>query len=486
MRLRDLLNSISDAHWDQRFAGLSVSGISCDSREDQPGLFVAVSGAKFNGADFIRDAIDRGAIAVALAAKPRGFRIPDDIAVIETPDPKRFLRQVTERFYGNPSSLLKTVGITGTNGKTTITYLLESIIRADRKQCAVIGTVNYRIGDQVVQSKNTTPGYLENQRALWQLTLMDVPFCVMEVSSHALEQGRVDGIGFAAAVFTNLTQDHLDFHEDMEQYFQAKALLFKGLSAGAAAVINTDDEYGRRMKALSRGPVTTYGIDAQAQVMARNIRYDLEGSTFDIVLGEDTLPVRTKLIGKHNVYNILAAAACAQALGFSPVIIRKGIEAVKHVPGRLEPVGGAQGFSVFIDYAHTEDGLVNVLKSLREVGKGRIIVVFGCGGDRDRDKRPKMGRAVCGLADHAIVTSDNPRSEDPQAIINAITAGFTKNNFEVCPDRQEAIGRALGAARGGDIVLLAGKGHEDYQILKDKTIPFNEREIVEKFLSVHR
>jgi len=310
--------------------------------------------------------------------------------------------------------------------------------------------------------------------------------CVMEVSSHALEQGRADGIDFAAAVFPHLTQDHLDYHRDMERYFQAKALLFTRLSDKAFAIINTDGQYGRRLTALGCGKAVSYGIDAPAQVSARNIEYHLNGTRFEIVFPKEILTVRTRLFGNHNVYNILAAAACAHALGFSLPVIAKGIEALTHVPGRLELVEGERDFFVFIDYAHTEDGLFNVLKSLKAVSRGRIIVVFGCGGDRDRDKRPKMGRVVCELADHAVITSDNPRSEDPQAIIDQVAAGFTKKNFQVCVDRCSAIGLALKSARSGDIVLLAGKGHEDYQVLKDGLVPFNEREIVKGFLSVQR
>ncbi|MBI4309093.1 MAG: UDP-N-acetylmuramoyl-L-alanyl-D-glutamate--2,6-diaminopimelate ligase [Candidatus Omnitrophica bacterium] len=489
MRLGDLLRSISNVRWDKRYGDCPVGMLSCDSREEQPdGLFVALSGPAFNGTDFIKDAIARGAAMVAKTGGGRevgDYRIADKIALIDVQDPKVFLRQAALLFYGRPSSKAQTIGITGTNGKTTVTYVLESIIHAAQKTCGVIGTINHRIGGHVLPSKNTTPGFLENQRYLAQLADLKAQFCVMEVSSHALDQSRVDGIDFAAGIFTNLTQDHLDYHKTMDNYFQAKSLLFTGLSHAAAAIINSDDDHGRRLTALSRGRIMTYGIDSSAQVRAQNIQYSLNGTRFDMVFPGGVAPVHTRLIGRHNVYNILAGAACAYSLGLSWPFIAQGIKTLKQVPGRLEPVQGPQDFFVFIDYAHTEDGLVNVLNALRAVSRDKIIVVFGCGGDRDRGKRPKMGAAVCALADHAIVTSDNPRSEGPQAIIDEIAAGFTKNNFEMCVDRRAAIIKALKMAKKGNIVLLAGKGHEDYQVLKEGRVPFDERKIVQEYLGVH-
>ncbi len=486
MMLRDLLTTLGLPALEERYGQYTVAMISCDSREAQKdGLFVALPGFKFDGNDFIKDAVAQGARIIAKKGPERRlseFTIPDDIAVLDVKDPKSFLRVATLHFYGQPSQHIRTIGITGTNGKTTITYLLESIIHAAGQSCGVIGTVNYRIGNKILPSKNTTPGFLDNQRLLAELLRLNVGYCVMETSSHALAQGRVDGIDFAGAVFTNLTQDHLDFHKDMESYFQAKALLFTHLTNGAAAVINSDDSYGKRLVPLSKGRVITYAIDQQADVHAQHIHYQLSGTDFDIVYPSGKVSLHTRLIGKHNVYNLLAAFALAYALGFDASVIKKGLEGSPHVPGRLEAVNSGQDFFVFIDYAHTEDGLINVLKSLRAVSPERIIVVFGCGGDRDKGKRPKMGAAACTLADYSIVTSDNPRSEDPQSIIDEILTGFTNGNYETCVDRREAIGRALKMAQKGQLVLIAGKGHESEQIFKDKTIPFNERKIVEDFL----
>jgi len=502
MRLSKLINGIYTKSLPVSFEDFDVSTISCDSREEQKnGLFVALAGAQFKGEDFIKDAMDKGAKVIVVASRhpeavrpkdlktpldssPLGLRMTTDNAcVLEVDDPKYFLYCIGQRFYGNPSDKIKSVGVTGTNGKTTITYLIESIIHAAFKRCGVIGTVNYRIGEKILPSKNTTPGFLDNQRFLAQLVGWGVDYSVMEASSHALDQGRLEGVNFSAGIFTNLTQDHLDYHKDMEAYFGAKSLLFKNLSSTAVSIVNVDDEYGRRLRPICQSHSFTYAIDSPADVRAQNINYHLSGTYFEIIFPEGAIKVHTRFIGKHNVYNILAAFAWGLSEDFSPEIIRQGIENLSHVPGRLEGLENDKGIFIFIDYAHTEDGLVNVLKSLRAVTLMKIILVFGCGGDRDRTKRPKMGRAACELADYSFVTSDNPRSEDPQAIIDEVITGFTKENYETCVDRKEAIGRALKLAQRDQIVLIAGKGHEDYQVFKDRTISFNEREIVKDLIN---
>ena len=484
MRLTELLNGIYTKPVADSFRDFEVRAISCDSREEQKdGLFVALSGFKFNGMDFIKDAIARGAkiIVCCHTEQNEGF-LPDDVCFLNVDDPRSFLHFVGQHFYGYPSENIKAIGVTGTNGKTTITYLIESIIHAVAKRCGVIGTVNHRIGAKIIPSKNTTPGFLDNQRYLAQLVDLGVDYCVMEASSHALDQRRLEGINFSAGIFTNLTQDHLDYHKDMESYFNAKSLLFKNLASTATAVINVDDAYGMRLLPVISSKLVTYGIDASADVRASNITYHLNDTHFEIIFPEGVIKMHTRFIGKHNIYNILAAFGWGLSQGFNPEAIRQGIEHLTHVPGRLEGVDNNKGIFIFIDYAHTEDGLVNVLKALRAVSAEKIILVFGCGGDRDRTKRPKMARAACELADYSIVTSDNPRSEDPQAIVDEIAAGFSKKNYETCLDRKEAIGRALKLAQEDQVVLIAGKGHEDYQIFKDRTISFNEREIVKELL----
>jgi len=485
MRLCDLIEGIYTKPLAGLWADFEVRTVSCDSRGDQQdGLFVALPGAKFDGQDFIKDAIARGAKVIVRSNDARG-PIAEEVCVLQVDDPKSFLRGIGERFYDHPSGKIKTIGITGTNGKTTITFLIESIIHAAGQRCGVIGTINYRINDQIIPSKNTTPGFLDNQRFLSQLAFLNAHYAVMEVSSHALDQGRLDGIDFSAAIFTNLTQDHLDYHKTMVNYFKAKSLLFMNLSSSAAVIINGDDGFGQRLIPITKGKILIYAIDRAADVRAENITYHLGGSHCTIVFPSGKAEIQTRFIGKHNIYNILAAFAWGVSQGLDEEIIRKGIESLTHVPGRLEPVDNKRGLFIFIDYAHTEDGLVNVLRALKAVSPERIILVFGCGGDRDRTKRPKMAQAACALADYTIVTSDNPRSEDPQAIIDEVIVGFSNDNYEICIDRRQAIGRALALAQKNQIVLIAGKGHEDYQIFKDHTIAFNEREIVKEFLNVH-
>jgi len=487
MFLTELIKGIYTKPLAENFRKLEVSRLSCDSREEQRnGLFVALAGSKFNGEDFIKDAIEKGAMVIAKQGESREFKqftIPSDICVLDVEDPKLFLHSIGPRFYGNPSNKIRSIAVTGTNGKTTITYLIESILHAMSRRCGVIGTINFRIGSgKIFPSKLTTPGFLDMQRNLAQLVTSKVEYCVMEASAHALDQGRLEGVNFTAAIFTNLTRDHLDYFKDMDNYFRAKAILFKGLSPSSASILNMDDEYGKMLLSMSKGKITTYAITYPADVRAQNIKYSLNGCQFDIISPKGEAKIRSRFIGKHNVYNILAAFAWAVSQNFSLELTSQAIENLVHVPGRLEPVLNNKGIFIFIDYAHTDDGLFNVLTALRAVSSEKIILVFGCGGDRDRTKRPKMAQAACMLADHSIVTTDNSRSEDPKAIIDEVITGFTKNNYEVCVDRKEAIGRALKLAKRDQIVLIAGKGHEDYQIIKDRTIPFNEREIIKECL----
>ena len=460
---------------------LAIRGIGSDSRTVVRGsLFVALKGTRHDGAQFIDEAIRRGARVIATSHPPAEKR--KDILFLQVADPHKFLHEVTRRFYGPLSSRVKSIGVTGTNGKTTITYLIESILHEAGKTCGVMGTVNYRIGKKILPSKNTTPGLVENQQFLAKLAEKNIEYCVMEVSSHGLDQGRVELIDFKSAVFTNLTSDHLDYHRTREKYFLAKSRLFTNLSPRSVSVINVDDSYGLKLVSMTRSRVVKYGISSEAEVCAKDIKTSMQESHFTVRANGQSINARTKLIGLHNVYNILAAVGVCLNEGIAPDVISRGIARLEHVPGRLERIESPKGFAVFIDYAHTEDALKNVLEALRKINPVRIITVFGCGGDRDKTKRPKMGRVAGHLSDVVIVTNDNPRSEDPQAIISGIIRGFSTDHYQVVADREKAIETAIAMAGAGDIVLIAGKGHEDYQIFKDKTIAFNERKIVEKYL----
>lgn len=469
-----------------RFEGTDVNAVWDDSRRVTPGsLFAALDGPQKKGELFIPEAVNRGAVVVVLPQAMReafSLRYPQ-VQFRGVDDPRAAFREIAEHFYGKPSDKVRVIGVTGTNGKTTITYVLESILTAAGKSCGVVGTVNYRVAGRVMPSINTTPGMLDNQIFLSDLRARGIPYSVMEVSSHALAQGRTDLIGFCGAVFTNLTGDHLDYHKTMEAYFEAKSRLFTGLTAEAYAVINADDAWGQKLAVLTRARVLTYGIDRQADVRAVVREFGRKGAQFDVCFPGGKVEIRTVFTGKHNVYNILAAFAAGLGEGFSVATIKEGIESLHNVPGRLERVDVGQAFDVFIDYAHTDDGLKNVLQALQEVKHRQLIVVFGCGGDRDSSKRSRMGQVACALADWSILTSDNPRSEDPLAIIREVVPGFSRNNYDVLVDREAAIRRALEMAGPGDIVLLAGKGHETYQVLKDQTIDFIERDIVTRILS---
>ncbi len=482
MRLKNLIN-ILDSGRPKGLVDFEIKGISCNSKTVKPGfIFVAIKGVKQDGSKYIDEAINRGAGALVIQSHAASCSSQVKIPFITVKDSRCALAKLATEFYGNASSKIKVVGVTGTNGKTTITYLIENILRKAKTSPAVIGTINYRFKNKSVPSKNTTPGPVELQAMLADMLKSSVNYAIMEVSSHALDQDRTQGVRFHSAIFTNLTQDHLDYHKTIGNYFQAKAKLFRSLDAKAFAVINNDDKYGRRLKGITKAHVITYGIKNKSQVRAENIKFDARNSEFTLNASGRRMHLKTKLIGTHNIYNILAAVAWAKQAGISDDKIKRTIEEFSLVPGRLERVALAKKFSVFVDYAHTHDALKNIIKSLREVSKKRIIVVFGCGGERDKTKRPKMGRVVTQLSDYAIITNDNPRSEDPQAIIRDIKRGISKNNFCVIPERCKAIKKSLTLANEGDVVLIAGKGHENYQVLKDKVIHFDDREWVRKCL----
>jgi UDP-N-acetylmuramoyl-L-alanyl-D-glutamate--2,6-diaminopimelate ligase len=460
-----------------------VQAISYDSRHVvADALFVALPGEKVDGTEFINAAINKGAIAI-VSEKPGLPELSARATHIQVRNAREALADLAAAFFRHPSHHLKMAGVTGTNGKTTTAFLIKHICDTEMLRCGLIGTVRYVIGERELPATRTTPESADVHELLWQMRSAGSKACAMEVSSHAMIQERVRGVEFDVAVFTNLTQDHLDFHKTMEAYFDAKALLFERLATQAKkkgrAVINVDDRYGAQLVArVAKGlDVITYGVGRQAQFRASDARMTFEGTTYQLdALGKSYL-VKMPLIGAFNVYNSLAAIAAAHAIGISP---RNAVRALAHapaVPGRLQPVQGKKPFRVFVDYAHTDDALTNVMRTLRDLDPARLIVMFGCGGNRDRAKRPKMAAAVDAMADHAIVTSDNPRKEDPLAIIEDIKPGFRRLVPEIIPDRKEAIFKAIAMAGPRDIILLAGKGHETYQEFADHTLPFDDAAI---------
>jgi UDP-N-acetylmuramoyl-L-alanyl-D-glutamate--2,6-diaminopimelate ligase len=457
---------------------LDVKAVTCDSRAVKKGdLFIAFRGFAQDGYKFIGQAIENGALAVLAEKDLDG---PPSVKKILVKDTRSALPVMAANFYGEPSKKLKMVGITGTNGKTTITYIIENILSCAGKETGVIGTINYRYKAKELPAKNTTPGPLELQGLLAEMAGAGTRYAVMEVSSHSLDQGRVNGLFFDEAVFTNITGDHLDYHKTIKNYFEAKARLFEKLKKGGTAILNHDDKKVRGLAKRLKARVLTYGLSAGADIRAVDVKLSLDGSRFTVETPKGSTQVAAKLIGRHNVSNILAAVAVAYCEKISLETIKKGIEEVSFTPGRLEPVAANQPFKVFVDFAHTQDALYNVLGLLRDVaGEGRIITVFGCGGNRDRTKRPLMGRTACEFSDRVVITSDNPRFEEPSDIIREIEDGVRGafSNYDIVEDRREAIEKALRGASKDDIVVIAGKGHEKYQIIGDKTHQFDDCEV---------
>lgn len=466
-------------------ATLEVKGIAYHSAAVRPGyLFVAIEGFKTSGADYIDDAVNRGATAVATADLRRIRR--NWIVGIQTQYPRRFLAQVANRFYDFPARRLAVVGITGTNGKTTTAYMLRSIARQVGIEPGFISTIEHWDGVELQPALQTTPESLDFVQILARLVDRSIPLCIAEVSSHSLELDRVFDIDFKVAVFTNLTQDHLDFHRTIAAYRAAKMKLFQGLMPASYAVVNYDDRMGRDIPHETRARVLAYGtrpdIEPVPDVTGSISKIRPDGLDCTIAAEGGVWPVRLQLAGEHNLSNALAAFAAGRALGWEPAGIVAGLESLSRVPGRLEPVPNSAGRQVFVDYAHTPDALARVLKTVRSMTNGRVICVFGCGGDRDRAKRPLMGQAAAELADLVVVTSDNPRSEDPQIIISEILRGMGTGEQIVEPDRREAIRKALLTARQTDVVIICGKGHENYQIVGDERLYFDDREVAAQVL----
>ncbi len=458
---------------------LDIQGLEYDSRRVQPGsLFFAFPGSRTDGREFARDVVARGAVAVACeSAAPDDFPAP----WIEVEHGRQALAVAARNYYHHPDERIALTGITGTNGKTTTSYLIDSILRAAGKTTALIGTIEYHLAGRVLPAVNTTPESLDLNRLFAELEAAGGTHATMEVSSHALALGRVYGLQFHTAIFTNLTRDHLDFHQTMENYFAAKQMLFSGAGAPPPvwAVLNRDDEWCRRVEIPRQSEVLWFGLGQGATVRARHISSNLQGLRFELQSRRVRFMVESPLLGRINVYNILAACCTGLSYGFDPDIIAAGIAQCRAVPGRFERVDEGQPFGVVVDYAHTDDALKNTIAVARGLSPKRIITLFGCGGDRDRAKRPLMGKAAAENSDFVILTSDNPRSEDPLAIMNDALVGIRRTDVPLVvePDRATAIARAIKEARPGDIVILAGKGHETYQLLKDRTMAFDDREV---------
>ena len=465
---------------------LRIRQVTCDSRKAEPGaLFVAIEGAATDGNRYAREAVARGALAV-LSASPAPVDWVRSVPWVQVAEPRKALAISAANFFGRPADVLKLVGVTGTNGKTTTTSLIDSIVRASGAQTGLFGTIGYRTPRSTYPAPNTTPESVDLQSFFAEIRNARGSYAVLEASSHALALDRLWGCRFAAAVFTNLTRDHIDFHKNFENYFAAKKHLFEGTGAGApeVAVVNTDDPWGKKLVGLAKKTLT-YGLSNGADLKAKKFQLSFEGLNFAAQTPNGVIQVQSHLVGRINVYNILAAIGAGIGLGLSNEIIEAGIRNLEAVAGRFQRINQGQPFLVVVDYAHTDDALENLIRTAHELNpKARVITLFGCGGSRDRTKRPIMGETAGRLSDLSILTSDNPRQEDPLKIISDIVVGTQKSGgkYVIEPDRAKAIQLAIDEARAGDIVLLAGKGHEDYQIFADRTIHFDDREEARKAL----
>ncbi|GFP20804.1 UDP-N-acetylmuramoyl-L-alanyl-D-glutamate--2,6-diaminopimelate ligase [Candidatus Hakubella thermalkaliphila] len=468
---------------------VDISGISFSSQEVLPGhLFVAIRGFRQDGHSFVPEAVSKGARAVLVQSWQEGLK---EITQIAVPDTRRALARVSCQFYDHPSHRVRVVGITGTNGKTTTCFLSEAVLRSGGYRTALFGTVTYRIDDVEFPGSRTTPESLTLNQFLDHMSTRGVDVCVMEVSSHGVALRRVDFLSFETVVFTNLSQDHLDFHGTMDRYFAVKRSLFVDKDGQfftvKNAVINIDDEHGRQLVRDTHLPTLTFSFEHAADIRARQAVITEKGTCFVLNIGGEEIEIKTSLSGNFNIYNILAAAGAGHWAGISLDRIKAGIESVTEIPGRFQRIDLGQRFTVVVDYAHTPHGLENAIRAARRITQGRLITVFGCGGDRDRGKRPLMGSASGELSDFTIITSDNPRSEGPLKIIEEIEKGIRatpgRDRYLVVEDREEAIRRAIGMARAGDFVLIAGKGHERVQEFAGYEIEFDDREVAQRVLA---
>jgi UDP-N-acetylmuramoyl-L-alanyl-D-glutamate--2,6-diaminopimelate ligase len=494
MELRRIVNKllIKDIKND---ANIQITNIQYDSRKvTQDTLFICLKGYTVDGHNFIEQALSKGATAFLVQ---EDVNVPNSVPVIKVPDTRRAMAIISDEFYHSPSAQLNTIGITGTNGKTTTSTLIQEILNDNQKNSGLIGTINIKYGDVTIPSVNTTPDTLELQQIFRTMVDYKMSHVVMEVSSHGLSLGRTRGTNFKTAVFTNFTQDHLDYHKTMEEYAHAKSLLFSQLGNSyhnnpTYAVLNIDDKMAEKYSQITPAQVITYGIKNQADVTAKNIKITSKGTSFTVDSFLGSTEIHTKLIGEFNIYNILASIATCLIEGISLQDIKNSINKIKGVPGRFESVYEGQDFAVIVDYAHTPDSLENVLKTVRKFTKGKIKCVVGCGGDRDSSKRPIMAAIAEKYSDHVILTSDNPRTEDPLSIISDMQSGFkNKNNSEhsIVVDRRKAIEKALSNDSSllteGDCVVIAGKGHETYQIIGKDIMYFDDRKVAQEYLTQH-
>jgi UDP-N-acetylmuramoyl-L-alanyl-D-glutamate--2,6-diaminopimelate ligase len=465
---------------------VEIRQVACDSRKVRPGaLFFALHGAKADGNTFIQDAIKRGAVAIA-SEEQCPSALPKGVAWIQVREARKTMAITAANFLGHPANALQLVAVTGTNGKTTTTSVVDAIVKASGAKTGLFGTIAYHtpLGDYL--APNTTPESVDLQRFFAEIRDAGGKYAVLEASSHSLAMDRLWGCHFQTVVFTNLTREHMDFHKTFDDYFAAKERLFTGTGAGApeVAVLNTDDEFGRRLAGLAKKTVS-YGLKSDANITTKKFQLTFDGLMFTAQTPNGKVNVVSRLVGRINVYNLLAAIGAAQALGLSNEVIENGIRNLESVSGRFQRIDLGQSFLVIVDYAHTDDALEKLIRTARELNpKGRIITLFGCGGEKDRTKRPVMGEVTGRLSDLTILSSDNPRSEDPLKIISDIIVGLQKTagKYLIEPDREKAIGIAMEEARSGDIVLLAGKGHENCQILADRTFEFDDREMARRAL----
>lgn len=483
MKLKELINGVEIV---KTVGNLNkeIANITADSRQVKKDCaFVAYKGVNVDGHDYIPDAIKDGATVIILEKELSGRGFPANVTLLQTPDGRETLALMSSNWHGNPEAKLKIIGITGTNGKTSTAYLVHSIFTVAGFKMAIMGSIAHRFGGTSVPASTTTPDSPMLHRLFGEIVDDGADSVVMEVTSHSLEQKRVAAIKFDVAVFTNLTLDHLDFHKNMQNYLEAKTKLFRQLkSPESAAIFNADDDNSEYITERTKARILTYGVQNAADLQAKNVSSTIKGLKFTAITPDEEVDIQLKLLGEYNLYNALAATGVALSMGLELNVIKRGLESA-FVPGRFELVDRGQDFAVVVDYAHTPDALERLLKAARKITDKQLICVFGCGGDRDKGKRPIMGKIATQISDHVIITSDNPRTESPDQIIAEIEAGVVPNvSYEIIADRNAAIARAIQIAEKNDLVVIAGKGHEDYQIFRDKRIHFDDREVAAEHL----